>query len=167
MKLIHRVIALGAVAAAFIGGGVVTVASAAETGTSSASVAGELPPLAVENFAYPDAARIQSELGLVVKSGDGHIMLADCSSATGLLEVYSRTKGKICFTTTGTNGRLVLEIPTVYGMKGSSSHQTTVTLTAENSEQSITAARDEWKAVGESADPERRDHVLVGIVTSP
>ncbi|MER8047706.1 hypothetical protein [Streptomyces sp. NPDC094032] len=165
MKLIHRVMAMGAVAAACITGAV-TVAHATERTDSVAAVAVDVPPSAVENFGYPDAARIETELGIVLKSGDGHITLADCSSATGLLEVYSRTKGKICFSTVGSEGRLVLEIPTVYGMKGSSSHQAQVSLTADNSRQDITVAADEWKAVGESADPQRRDHVLVGITTS-
>ncbi|MEU9030664.1 hypothetical protein AB0D46_24690 [Streptomyces sp. NPDC048383] len=124
------------------------------------------PPYAIEDFAYPDAARIQTELGITLKRGDGHITLADCASATGLMEVYSRTKGKICFRVSGKSGHLSLEIPAVYGMKGDASHQADVTLTAEGSEQNITVAPNEWKGVGEAADPERRDHVLVEISVS-
>ncbi|MDH2392053.1 hypothetical protein QCN29_25375 [Streptomyces sp. HNM0663] len=165
MKLVHRIIATAAAAAACIATAS-TMVSATEASASGEAATSELPPYPVEDFSYPDADRIQAELGLVLKRGDGHITLADCSSASGLLEVYSRTKGKICFRVTGKSGHLSLEIPTVYGVRGGASHQTDVTLTAEGSEQNISVASSEWKAVGETADPQRRDHDLIGITTS-
>ncbi|MFJ8649591.1 hypothetical protein ACIRNI_26165 [Streptomyces sp. NPDC093546] len=168
MKLAQRLIATGTAAMACVAVAVgVTVAHASEIpATGAAGVAGDLPPFAIEDFGYPDAARIQAELGLTLKRGDGHITLADCASGTGLMEVYSRTKGKICFRATGKTGYLSLEIPTVYGMRGDASHQTDVKLTADGSEQNISVAPNEWKGVGEAADPERRDHVLVEISIS-
>jgi hypothetical protein len=51
-------------------------------------------------------------------------------------------------------------------MRGDASHQTDVKLTADGSEQNISVAPNEWKGVGEAADPERRDHVLVEISIS-
>ncbi|MEU8773380.1 hypothetical protein [Streptomyces sp. NPDC048606] len=168
MKLVRRVLATTAAAAACIAVAVTTTyaSEAPAPSTAAAGVSADRPPHPVEDFAYPDAARIQTELGIVLKRGDGHIVLADCASATGLMEVYSRTKGKICFRVTGKTGHLSVEIPAVYGMKGDATHEADVTLTAEGSRQNVTVAANEWKGVGEAADPERRDHVLVEISVS-
>ncbi|MFJ9622041.1 hypothetical protein [Streptomyces sp. NPDC101181] len=165
MKLARRVVATGVAAAACIAG-VVTVAHADGTRNRPAAAAEELPPYAVEGFAYPGADRIEAELGIVLKRGDGHIILADCTSGGSFLEVYSRDKGRVCFRVTGTTGRLTVEIPTVYGIKGAASYSTDVTLTAEDDQQNISVAKNEWKGVGEAADPEGRDHVLVELSTS-
>ncbi|PCG81409.1 hypothetical protein CIB93_35550 [Streptomyces sp. WZ.A104] len=166
MKLARRVVATGVATAACIAA-VVTVAHADEARTRpAAAVADELPPHAVEDFAYPGADRIEAELGIVLKRGNGHITLADCASDGSFLEVYSRTKGRICFRVTGTTGYLSVEIPTVYGVKGAASHEADVKLTAEDDEQNISVAKNEWKGVGEAADPEGRDHVLVELSTS-
>ncbi|MDH6543751.1 hypothetical protein [Streptomyces sp. SPB4] len=167
MNLVRRVIATTVAAAACITLAVTaTHASEAPARSGTAAAAADLPPYATEDFTYPDAARIQAELGITLKRGDGHIVLADCASASGLMEVYSRTRGKICFRATGKTGHLSLEVPAVYGMKGDATHQADVTLTAEGSKQNVTVAPNEWKGVGEAADPERRDHVLVDITVS-
>lgn len=166
MRFARRLIATGVAATACIAA-VVTVAHADDArNRPAAAVADELPPYAVEDFVYPQADKIEAELGIVLKRGDGHIVLADCASGTTLLEVYSRTKGRICFAVTGNSGYLSVEIPAVYGVKGGASHETDVTLTAEDDEQNISVAKNEWKAVGEAADPEGRDHVLVELSTS-
>ncbi|MEU3723651.1 hypothetical protein [Streptomyces sp. NPDC031705] len=166
MKLVRRVIATTAAAAACITLAVTATHASEAPAQSTAAVSTDLPPHAIEDFAYPDAARIQAELGITLKRGDGHIVLADCASASGLMEVYSRTRGKICFRATGKTGHLSLEVPAVYGMKGDATHEADVTLTAEGSKQNVTVAPNEWKGVGEAADPERRDHVLVEITVS-
>ncbi|WP_327738994.1 hypothetical protein [Streptomyces nojiriensis] len=48
------------------------------------------PGYAIEDFGYPNADRILAEQKITLKRGDGHILLADCASATDLLEVWSR-----------------------------------------------------------------------------
>ncbi|MEV7643247.1 hypothetical protein AB0O32_25265 [Streptomyces rubiginosohelvolus] len=147
--------------------GAVTVAQANEPRSGSAAVvANELPPYAVEDFAYPGAAKIEAERGIVLKRGNGHITLADCAPGGSFLEVYSREKGRLCFNVTGATGLLAVEIPAVYGIKGAASHTTDVTLTAADNQQNVSVAKNEWKGVGESADPEGRDHVLVELSTS-
>ncbi|MFE9461182.1 hypothetical protein [Streptomyces californicus] len=166
MKLAHRIVATGAAAAACIAA-VVTVAHADEVRNQpAAAAADELPPYAVEDFNHPQADKIEAELGIVLKRGDGHIVLTECDSSSTLLEVYSRTKGRFCFKVTGSTGYLSVEIPAVYGIKAASSHAADVTLTAAGNEQSISVAKNEWKGVGEAADPEGRDHVLVELSTS-
>ncbi|MEU9161470.1 hypothetical protein AB0D29_14530 [Streptomyces sp. NPDC048424] len=166
MKLVRRVLATTAAAAACIALAVTATHASEAPAQDKAAVSADLPPYATEDFRYPDATRIQTELGITLKRGDGHITLADCASATGLMEVYSRTAGKICFRATGKTGHLSLEIPAVYGMKGDATHEADVTLTAEGSTQNVTVAPNEWKGVGQAADPERRDHDLVEITVS-
>ncbi|WP_308409419.1 hypothetical protein [Streptomyces pinistramenti] len=122
---------------------------------------------AVEDFSYPGADKIKEEKGITLKRGDGHITLADCSSATGLLEVWSRKDDKVCFRTTGTSGYLTLEIPSVFVIKGSADHAADVTLTTpEAKPQEVEISKGVWTPVGESTDLQGREHVLVEIRTS-
>ncbi|MFJ7081749.1 hypothetical protein ACIQU8_00705 [Streptomyces griseus] len=162
MKLALRVIAAGAAAAACIAA-VVTVAHAEETRNERAA---DLVPSIVEDFKYPNADKIEEERGIVLKRGDGHITLTECSSDESLMVVYSRANGLVCFRVTGKTGYLSLEIPAVYGIKGSASHETDITLTAVDDEQNVALAKNEWKGVGQATDPQGRDHTLIELSTS-
>ncbi|MFF0505973.1 hypothetical protein ACFYUH_20550 [Streptomyces fimicarius] len=134
----------------------------AEPGAPVAA-ADELPPVAVEDFAYPEADKIFAEQGILLKRGDGHILLADCASATGLVEVFSREKGRFCFRVTGTSGFLSLELPQVYGVKGND-YKLRVDMEAVGGEEaSFDVPKNTWTPVGETADPENRDHTLLEI----
>ncbi|MGW2559767.1 hypothetical protein ACWCXB_11070 [Streptomyces sp. NPDC001514] len=155
--------AAGALAWVAVGG-----AAPTERGTASEAltyVADEAPGFAVEDFNYPQADKILAEKGITLKRGDGHIVLADCASQTGLLEVWARSKDKICFRVTGDSGWLTLEIPSVYGIKGND-YATEVDMTVGTEEKSFDVAQNTWTPVGESADPEGREHMLVEIRTS-
>ncbi|MFE1775083.1 hypothetical protein [Streptomyces sp. NPDC059008] len=168
MKLSRRIIATGAAVAACVAA-VVATSSSSPAGDSDApvSVADGQPGYVVEHFDYPGADKIKEEKGIILKRGDGHITLADCSSATGLLEVWSRKNDKICFRTTGTSGHLTLEVPSVFVIKGSADHAADVTLTApKTTAQEVEVSKGEWKPVGEADDPQGREHVLVEIRTS-
>jgi hypothetical protein len=135
-------------------------ASAGTGGTSA--VADEAPGYAVENFDYPGADKILAEQNITLKRGDGHIVLADCASQTGLLEVWARSKDKVCFRITGNSGWLTLEIPSVYGVKGND-YATTVDMTVADEEKSYDVEENAWTAVGESADEQGREFMLVEI----
>ncbi|MFI9065659.1 hypothetical protein ACIGQE_27990 [Streptomyces sp. NPDC053429] len=140
--------------------------SASPQGASHvASAAAETPGSAVETFTYPDAAKIQVEQGVILKRGDGHILLADCTSATDLIQILARGKGKVCFRTTGISGYLALEIPAVYSVRGND-YATKVDLTLGDDHTQYDVAKNAWTAVGESTDPQGRDHMLVEIRTS-
>ncbi|MFG2574768.1 hypothetical protein [Streptomyces sp. NPDC048481] len=174
MKHARRIITTGAVAAACAGA--VAFASAPLTShhpPASRAAAGHAAPAAdgapgyaVEDFAYPGADAVKAQRGITLKRGDGHITLADCASGAGLLEVYSRRSDKVCFRATGASGRLTLEIPSVYGVKGEAGHDAAVQLTADGATQNLDVGRGEWKAAGEAADPDGREFVLVEIRTS-
>ncbi|MFB7604906.1 hypothetical protein [Streptomyces gardneri] len=158
--------ALGAGALAWltVGGGV-SPAPAQVPPATMAVVAEEGPGYAIEDFAYPNADKILTDRGITLKRGDGHIELADCASATDLLEVWSRANDKICFRVTGTTGYLTLEIPAVFAVRGNS-FATQVDMTTGTEEKTFDVSRNAWTPVGESADDQGRDFMLMEIRTS-
>ncbi|MFD6281033.1 hypothetical protein ACFWFI_36565 [Streptomyces sp. NPDC060209] len=133
---------------------------------NTASVADELPGYAVEDFNYPQADKILAERNIVLKRGDGHITLAECVTGAGLLEILARERtDKVCFQVTGNSGWLTLELPAVHAIRGND-YTTTVDMTVGTEEKTFDVAKNTWTSVGESADPERRDHTLVEIRVS-
>ncbi|MFE2048532.1 hypothetical protein [Streptomyces sp. NPDC059459] len=151
----------GGLAWAALGSGLPT-----ETGGPAVAVADEAPGYAVEDFAYPQADKILEEQGIVLKRGDGHITLADCADGTGLLQVMARREAEtICFRTVGNSGWLTLEIPAVYVMRGND-YDTQVDMTVGDEEKSFDLEKNTWTSVGESADEQGREHLLVEIRTS-
>ncbi|MFD6150519.1 hypothetical protein [Streptomyces sp. NPDC060243] len=135
------------------------------TGGGVASVADEAPGRLVEDFNYPQADKILAERGFVLKRGDGHIALADCVSGTGQLELLARDQGKVCFDVTGDSGWLTMEIPAVFSFKGND-YSTTIDMTVGEEEKSFDITKNTWTPVGESTDPESRDHALIEIRTT-
>ncbi|MFD7732915.1 FG-GAP-like repeat-containing protein [Kitasatospora phosalacinea] len=73
-------------------------------------------PLAVEGFAYPDAAKILTDQGVTLKTGDGNVTLVDCASATGLLRVRSTPQRETCFKATGATGYVSMEVAGAYAI---------------------------------------------------
>ncbi|NGO68770.1 hypothetical protein G5C65_10470 [Streptomyces sp. SB3404] len=140
--------------------------STTSAGATAEPVAEDGPSFAVEDFAYPRADEIEAERGIVLKRGDGHITLAECGSADGLLEVWSRKgEGKVCFRTIGESGYLTMEIPAVYTVKGND-YETDLEMTVEGEKKKFEVGRNEWTPVGESTDPDGRAHMLVEIRTT-
>ncbi|MFE4590347.1 hypothetical protein [Streptomyces laurentii] len=138
----------------------------ADKGGPVATVADEAPGYAVEDFNYPQADKILAEQGIVLKRGDGHITLANCADGTGLLQVRARQEADpICFKTTGDSGWLTMEIPAVYLVRGNS-YTTRVDMTVGTEEKSFDIAKDAWTPVGESADEQGRDFMLMEIRTT-
>ncbi|MFF6780098.1 hypothetical protein [Streptomyces sp. NPDC012510] len=133
--------------------------------TSAQAVADEAPGYAVEDFNYPRADKILEEQGIVLKRGDGRITLATCAAGTGQLEIYSRSNAKVCFRVTGDSGWLTLEIPSVYGVQ-TNGYDTEFDMTVGTEETSVDVPANSWQAVGQSADPQGRPHMLVEIRTA-
>ncbi|MGV4923704.1 trypsin-like serine protease [Streptomyces sp. BHT-5-2] len=167
MKLLRRVTVTGATAAACAAVVIATTTSHGSTARAPMmTVADDQPGYAIEDFTYPDGDKLKEEKGITLKRGDGHITLAECGSSTDLMEVQSR-KGKTCFRITGGSGYLALEIPAVFAVKGSTDHAARLTLTTPDNEKREVEVpkndKDEWTPVGESTDPQRREHLLVEI----
>lgn len=129
------------------------------------AVADEAPGYAVEDFDYPQADKILAEQGITLKRGDGHIVLADCASQSGLLEILARSSDMICFRVTGNSGYLTLEIPSVYAIRGND-YSAQVDMTTADEQQSYDIAKNTWTPVGESADEQGREFILLEIRTS-
>lgn len=115
----------------------------------------------VERFAYPDAARILAEEGVLLKQGDGHIVLAECGSEENLLMLLARRRDDVCFKVTGAEGFVSLELAAVYGVRTSDADSTHLEMTAEGDEVEYDIPADTWEGVGEAVDG--REHVLVEI----
>ncbi|WP_436844625.1 hypothetical protein [Streptomyces wuyuanensis] len=167
MRLISRMLvgtaAVSAAVLAYATGGIGT--SSVNDTPEVVTAANEALGYAIEDFNYPQADKILAEQGILLKRGDGHIVLAQCGSEPGLLEVWPRDKAKVCFRVTGNEGYLSLEIPSVYGIKGNE-YTTEVTMTVGNEEKSFDVVKNGWTQVGETADPEDRDHMLVEIIAT-
>ncbi|AKZ55834.1 Secreted protein [Streptomyces ambofaciens ATCC 23877] len=165
IRLTVRVLGAAAVGGALawfaVAGGVQGGVTGAEG--DAALIAEDSPGFAVEDFNYPGADKILAEQNIVLKRGDGHITLADCVTGTGQLELLARDRAdKICFNTIGNEGWLTLEIPDVFSIKGND-YSTTVDMTVGTEETSYEIDKNSWTPVGETADPEGRDHMLVEI----
>ncbi|MEV6964221.1 S1 family peptidase [Hamadaea sp. NPDC051192] len=82
----------------------------------------------VEKFAYPGAAEILAQLNVRLIAGDGHILLADCTTPpvnnVGVIQVWTTEQvgpdasGHICFKVTAATGRLDLQVPGVFEIRG-------------------------------------------------
>ncbi|MFC5645019.1 trypsin-like serine protease [Kitasatospora cinereorecta] len=129
-----------------------SVPVAAWSGAVPATAADAAPVSVVEDFSYPGAAKILAERGITLKSGDGHIVLADCASGSGLVQLYSRalTPSQVCFKVTGQTGYLALEIPQVYNIKGDD-HAIKATLNTDGKVSSVDVNKNAWTPVGEGS----------------
>lgn len=133
-----------------------------EAGQVSPAAEGS-PNYAVEYFDYPQADRIYQETGILLKRGDGHITLVDCATTANVLEVSARGNADpACFRVTGDGGYLTLEMESVYGILGND-YTTEVDMTVGDEKKSFDITKNAWTPVGETSDPEGRDHMLVEI----
>ncbi|MFF8772140.1 trypsin-like serine protease [Kitasatospora sp. NPDC015120] len=105
----------------------------------------------MENYIHPGAASILADRHITVGSGDGHIQLVDCASGSNLLRLFSRAAqpSETCFRITGATGRLQLELPKVYSIKGDADHSVTATFTTDGNPVYIGVPKNTWTPVGE------------------
>ncbi|WP_392892995.1 hypothetical protein [Streptomyces sp. LN699] len=156
-RILGTATAAGALAWAVLAGG---QASSATTGP----VADEGPGYAVEDYGYPNADQILAQQGILLKRGDGHIVLADCASDPNLLRFLARDRADVCFKVTGDEGFLTLELKSVHGVRTDASGNTHLEMTAESDRVKYDIPAKTWEGVGESVDG--RQHVLVEIRTT-
>src|SRR5689334_6490470 len=96
------------------------VAATFAAGTALPAIAAPIAaPSLVDDGIYPGAAQILAEQNVKLVSGDGHILLADCTTPPenniGLLKVYTTDEaigadgiGRVCFKVTAGSGWLSL-----------------------------------------------------------
>jgi hypothetical protein len=165
-RFMARTLGLAAVAGALVWFAMPGGTGAATERTPASPAAGAAPGYAVEDFDYPGADRILAENNIVLKRGDGHITYVDCASGAGFIEVLTRKQSsKVCFKVTGNSGWLTLEIPSVYSVRGND-YVTQVDMTVGSEKRSFDITKNLWTPVGESADEQGREHMLVEIRSS-
>ncbi|MFH9959623.1 hypothetical protein ACH4OX_36185 [Streptomyces roseolus] len=146
--------AAGAVAACLVAAVMATGAQAAPQAAVAADTTVESTtdmPALVEDFNYPDAARILQETKLKLLRGDGHIVVAACDASANQITIWSRTstaEDKFCFRATASTGFLTLEVPEVFALQ-TTDHPISADLTAEGKAQTVNVARDKMVGVGE------------------
>ncbi|MFJ8444421.1 RICIN domain-containing protein [Kitasatospora griseola] len=120
-----------------------TVASIPESAVEATA------PLAVETFAYPGAAKILAEQGIVLKASDGSMRLTDCTAPGDVLRVSSAVDPKeICFRVSGASGYLSMEIPRVYAIWNGGDRAVKATVSANGTTSSVDLIKNQWKEVG-------------------
>ncbi|MCZ4099891.1 MULTISPECIES: hypothetical protein [Streptomyces] len=124
--------------------------------TASPAVAADdtAPPSAVEDFAYPNAAKVLADKGIKLIKGDGHILLVDCADAAAQIKVMTvedetvGRAGTYCFKVNAKTGYLALEVPRVFYLK-TQDHPITAGLTAGGETQTVDVPQGGFKGVGE------------------
>lgn len=116
------------------------------------------PPSAVEDFAYPDAERIQREAGIKLIRGDGHIVFAACDDTAQQIKVMTvqgpgaDSRDSYCFNTTGKSGYLELNLPRVFALE-TADHPIVAALRPQDDPkapvQKVTVAKNKSQNVGE------------------
>lgn len=155
---------VGAIAAS-VGIGTLAVAQASPR-TGAATAAATLMPSAVEDFAYPDAAKILRDQQITLKRGDGHItLLTDCTAGYDI-KVKSRAGQKeYCFDVNGNKGYLTLELPDAFGI-WTEDHPVQATVTADGKETVVDAPKNDYTPYGEAGDTGLRSVLVELRVTS-
>ena len=137
------------------------------TTTAAANAEDAEHPYAIEDFAYPGAAKILADKGIVLRKGDGHIVLAECT-APHQIQVWTlqNAEGKYCFRVTGKTGRLTLEVNNVHAIR-TEDRPVRATLTVEGERTTVDVPKDDFKPVGEGDANNPAPAVLVELkVTS-
>ncbi|MEU6235623.1 hypothetical protein [Kitasatospora sp. NPDC047058] len=136
-----------------------TLAAATTFGATALAVADtapggdtDTPPPAVEDFAYPGTSPFPA---LKLIRGDGHIVLADCNTATQI-QIWSRAVPSpsggpgVCFKVTGSTGYLALELPKTFSIQTSNERSVRANLTADGIAQTVDVAKGDGVSVGEA-----------------
>ncbi|MFC8764745.1 hypothetical protein ACFUAG_29065 [Streptomyces sp. NPDC057193] len=108
-------------------------------------------PYAVEDFAYPGAARIELEQGIKIKRGDGLLVLVDCTQPWDVMvETRIQSGRNYCFDALGPAGYLTVEIPDAYAIWTKAvSVQAKLTADGSTTSSTVNVAKNAVKPVGE------------------
>lgn len=120
------------------GSDVVTVASADDM------------PLAIEDYTYPDAARIQAETGAVLKRGDGQLVMTTCNGGEDIMIITRTGQREFCFDVKAKPAYLSLKLAQAYGIWTSDDPVKTTLKKADGTATVITAPANNFTGYGES-----------------
>ena len=150
MKAATRLLA---VALSIAGSAALATTSATGAIDTARPATGDTPPPIVEDFNYPGAAQILHDRGIILLTGDGHLLLTDCpTNPDNVIALQSRDKGRVCFKQNGLSGSLTMQIPTVYLAKGIAGHFVDVSTTTDAGVTKQTRLdAGNWTPIGEGA----------------
>ncbi|MER6781116.1 MULTISPECIES: hypothetical protein [unclassified Streptomyces] len=137
MKRITVPVTAGALAASTVTAGA-AVAANESAATPAAAVMPASMPYAAEEFGFPEAESLPEKDGIRPGKGNGHVLLTECDSKEGPLDVRSgQNEGnRFCCETKGKPGYPQRELPGAKGVE---------------------------RKVPVDTDPQKREHTLVEI----
>lgn len=142
--------------------GALTAAAATDDAQRPAVLAAaeDDPSSIVETFEYPDAARILAERGILLKRGDGHLLLTDCVTGGDFIQVRARNQDPYCFRATGATGWVTLELQDAFLVFSDSTHTTVANYTVNGVSDSTTIEPGGAEGIGEGTNPGQRAVLL-------
>ncbi|MEU1780739.1 hypothetical protein ABZ545_14775 [Streptomyces abikoensis] len=147
---------------------VCTAVNAASAAPAPAGADEATPPSAVETFEYPNAAKILKDRGIILRKGDGHIVLADCNVSRDIVvnstALDNVDRGRYCFKVTGTgkSGYLALEIPKVVTI-GAGDYAVEAKVTADSQTTKVEVPKNDMASVGQGSSRPGGAAVLVEL----
>ena len=179
MRSMSRMVVVSAIGVTVLAVTAVGVAAAAGRTNAAADPPPDDAGSIVEDYSYPGAAAILETQHVKLIAGDGHILLADCttppSGDIGLIKVHTTeeigpdNQGLICFKVTHATGRLDLEVPAVYEIRGDgqrpgTGHECTAELTTDDGEHTKVVVNPSGSTpVGIGADPNNQPTTLLQL----
>lgn len=148
------------VAALTAGGTIFGVAAAASADKSA--VADDSTSI-VETYDYPGAAQIFTDRGILLKKGDGHLLLANCVTGADQIQVRSRNRDPFCFNLSGSSGWLTLELSDAFLVFSDSKHTTVADYTINGVADSTTVAPGGAEGIGEGGSTNGQPAVLLKL----
>ncbi|WP_405769585.1 hypothetical protein OG539_33715 [Actinacidiphila glaucinigra] len=127
----------------------VAYADNGDTAAPATAVDGGLS-YAVEDFNYPDAAKIQEETGALLKRGDGHMVMTSCDGGEDIAILSRAGQKDFCFDVTTKPAFLALEIPQAYGIWTSADPVKTTIREDDGTTTVINAPANDFTGYGES-----------------
>ncbi|MFE1963260.1 hypothetical protein [Streptomyces sp. NPDC059479] len=127
------------------------VAEAANSSIATAAAEGDMPH-AVEDFSYPNAAKIETETGAILKRGDGHLLMTSCNGNEDILIMSRDGQLDFCFNVIAKPAYLTLEIPRAYGIWTSDDPVRTTIKAADGTTTVINAPANDFTGYGESGE---------------
>ncbi|GAA0488584.1 secreted protein [Paractinoplanes deccanensis] len=126
MRLLGYLAVAGLTAGAVLGG----AGAVAATRADAAAAAEETASL-VEDFAYPGAEKILADRDILLKKGDGRLLLTDCAVGADLIQVRSRGRDPFCFEAAGSGAWVTMELSDAFLVFSDSEHTTVADYTVD------------------------------------
>lgn len=103
----------------------------------------------VEDFSYPGAEQIAAQRDILLKKGDGRLLLTDCVVGADLIQVRSRNRDPFCFKVAAPGAWVTMELPDAFLVFSDNEHTTVADYTVDGVADSATVAPGGAAGIGE------------------